>query len=127
MAQQESEDCVVPQGRRKPSVTRGVEPREGGKAVPVKEADQRQQLLFATAENARVKRGAEGALAVDRSTMRTHKVPKAKGKQRQAGPATMEEAKATHHRPSPHSPGCQPANGMAPSLRGAQVPVGPEP
>lgn len=91
MAQQESEDRVVPHGRRKSSSTRDVERREGGKAVPVEEADQRQLLLFATAESPRVLRGAESAGGVDLSTTATHKVPKAKRKPLQAGPATMTE------------------------------------
>lgn len=91
MTQQESEDRVVPEGRRKPSPTCGIESRGGGKAVPVEEVDQRQLLLFATAECPRVARGADSAKAVDRSTARAHKVPKAKRKPLQASPATMNE------------------------------------
>jgi RNA-directed DNA polymerase len=91
MAQQESEDRVVPQGRRKPSPTRGVEHRGGGKAVPVEEADQRQLLLFATADNPRPGRGAQRTEAGDRFPEQVRRAPKAKIKQRQAGPATMEE------------------------------------
>ena len=47
MAQQDPEDRVVPEGRRKPSPTHGVEPRGGGKSVPIEEVDQQQLLLFA--------------------------------------------------------------------------------
>lgn len=90
MTPQKSEDCVVPQGRRKPSPTRGIECPGGGKAVPVKEVGQQLLLVFATAENPR-EGGAEGAGAGDRSTARAHKVPKAKARPEQAGPATMEE------------------------------------
>lgn len=91
MTQQESEDRVVPEGRRKSSPTRGTESRGGGRAVPVKEADQRQQLLFATAENPRAARGAERVDGTDLSMSKASKVPKAKGKPLQANPATMTE------------------------------------
>lgn len=91
MAQQESEDRTVPQGRRKPSPTGGAEPRGGGKAVPVEEADRRQPLLFATADNPRHGRGAGRTRTGDRSPVRARPAPKAKSKRRQAGPATMEE------------------------------------
>jgi len=91
MAQQESEDRTVPQGRRKPSPTGGVEPRGGGKAVPVEEVDRRQPLFFATADNPRRGRGADRTRSGDRSPARVRPAPKAKSKRRQAGPATMEE------------------------------------
>ena len=91
MTQQKSEDRVVPEGRRKSISTRGVEPPGGGKAIPVEGEDQQLKLLFATAENPRVRRGAAGARNPDLSGAGARKVPKAKGKPRRAGPARMEE------------------------------------
>lgn len=91
MAQQESEDRVVPQGRRKPSPIHGVESRGGGKAVPVEKAVQQQLLLFATADNPRVERGAARHEIGDRSPTTSRATPKATSKQRRAGSATMEE------------------------------------
>lgn len=89
MAQQKSEDRIAPQGLRKSSVTRGVERSGGGRAVPVKEADQQLLLAFATAESPRKSRGAESARATDLSVVKAHKVPKAKVNRELAGPATM--------------------------------------
>lgn len=92
MAQQKSENCVVPEGRRKPVRTAGHERPRGGKAVPVKEADQQLPLPFATADNPRAPaREAARIDTVDRSTAKTRAVPKAKVKLQQTGPATMEE------------------------------------
>jgi RNA-directed DNA polymerase len=91
MTHQKSEDREVPEGRRKPSPTRGAERPGGGKAIPVKERNQQLLLAFATAENLPPTSRAESAATVDLSTGKTHKAPKAKDKQRIAGPATMEE------------------------------------
>lgn len=91
MARQKSEDCTVPEGRRKSSPTRRGRPGGGGRAVPVEEVDGQLTLIPATAENPRAKRGAEGARAADRSAVRARKVPKAGSKRGQVGPATMEE------------------------------------
>lgn len=91
MTQQESEGRVVPEGRRKPVQTRGVEHRGGGKAVPVKEAGQQLLMPFATAENPRSTRGAKGAGKADRSALKARKVPKAKSTSKVAGPASMEK------------------------------------
>ena len=91
MTPQKSENRVVPQGRRKPVPTRGVESPGGGKAVPVKGVDQQFRLAFATAENPRRGRGAEVAGKRDQSRARARKVPKAWAKQNQTGPARMEE------------------------------------
>ena len=85
MVPQESEDRVVPQGRRKPFPTREVEPRGGGKAIPVEEADRQQLLLFATADNPPRGRGADLTKTGDRSPIKARSAPKAKSKQRQAG------------------------------------------
>ncbi len=92
MAQQKSEDRIAPQGRRKSSVTRGLERSGGGRAVSVKEADRQLLLAFATAESPRKRRGAESARSTDRSVAKAHKVPTAKVNRKPAGPATMEEA-----------------------------------
>ena len=91
MAQQKSEDRIVPEGRRKSVPTRGVECRGGGRAVPVKGVDRQLMLPFATAENPRTARGAEGVEGPDLSVSEPRKVPKAKVKRRRAGPARMEE------------------------------------
>lgn len=91
MTQQKSEDCVVPEGRRKPAPTRGVENHGGGKAVPVKGVVQQLELAFATAENPR-QRGAEGVEGANLSASEARKVPKAKYKRERTGPARkMEE------------------------------------
>jgi hypothetical protein len=50
MAQQKSEDCVVPQDRRKTVQTRGTERLGGGKAVPVNQQARQLRLRFGTAE-----------------------------------------------------------------------------
>jgi RNA-directed DNA polymerase len=91
MTQQESENRVVPEGRRKPVPTRRTEHSEGGKAVPVKEAGQQLLMPFATAENPRGARGAEGAGEADRSASKARKAPKAKGTSKEPGSASMEE------------------------------------
>ena len=88
MDQQKSENRVVPEGQRKLVPTRAL---GGGKAVPVRGADQQLVLAFATAESPRVSRGADGVDGADLSAPKTRKVPKAKVKARRAGPATMEE------------------------------------
>ncbi len=99
MAQQKSEDCIVPEGRRKPAPTRGVERPGGGKAVPVKEADRQLLLAFATAESPRQRRGAEGVVGKDLSLQAARKAPKAKVKPKQAGSARMEAIWATNLAP----------------------------
>lgn len=91
MAQQKSEDRIVPEGLRKLAPTRGSERPGGGRAVPVKGEDQQLLLSFATAENPRRKGGAEGVVAPDPSGAKAHKAPKAEDKQGSAGPARMEE------------------------------------
>ena len=92
MTQQKSEDRTVPEGRRKPTPTQGVEPPGGGTAVPVKGVDQQLTLDFATAGNPRGHpRRAENADIPDRSGRTASEAPKAKVKPRRAGPARMEE------------------------------------
>jgi group II intron reverse transcriptase/maturase len=91
MTQQKSEDREVPQDRRKPVETRGVERPGGGKAVPVKDVDPQLSLPFATAESTRNRREPEGATKADRSALAASKVPKAGGKRSEVGPAWMEQ------------------------------------
>ena len=91
MTQQKSEDCIVPEGRRKSAPTRGIERPGGGMAVPVKGEGRQLMLPFATAENPRQNRGTESLPIPDLSDVGVHKVPKAKDKLRRAGPARMEE------------------------------------
>ena len=91
MTQQKSEDCIVPQGRRKSVPTQGVERPGGGRAVPVKGEGRQLKLPFATAENPGPGPGAENVEGLDRSRLKARKVPKARGKRRRAGPARMEE------------------------------------
>jgi RNA-directed DNA polymerase len=90
MTQQESEDCIVPEGLRKLTPTRGLERPGGGKAVPVEEESQQLMLPFATA-GIPLHGGADGVHKPDRSGARTRKVPKASVKQRKVGSAMMEE------------------------------------
>ena len=91
MAQQKSEDRIVPKERRKPFPTRGTEQLGGGKAVPVKEEDRQLRLSFVPAENPLNQSGAQRAKTADRSAKEAHKVPKAKVKLGRADPARMEE------------------------------------
>lgn len=91
MTQQKSEDCVVPEDRRKSVSTRGPERPGGGKAVPVEGVDMQLMLTFATAEIPRAARGAEGTTAPGRPGKAVRKAPKASVKPGNAGPARMEE------------------------------------
>jgi hypothetical protein len=91
MAQQKSEDRVVPKGRRKSTPTREIEQPGGGRAVPVKGEGQQLMLPFATAENPQQQSGARRTRVPDRSGLRVQMAPKAKGKVGRAGPARMEE------------------------------------
>ena len=90
MAQQESEDRMVPKAPGNRSQTRDTRSTGGGKAVPVKEEERQQRLKFVAAENSR-QRGAEGRRDEDRTTSRLQKVRKTKGKPKRVGPARMEE------------------------------------
>lgn len=89
MTHQKSENRIVPEGRRKAVQSRRV--FGGGKAVPVKGEVRQLVLNFATAENPREKRGAESAESPDQFEREARKEPKAEGKERKDGPATMEE------------------------------------
>lgn len=90
MAQQKSEDRDKPQGRRKPVVTREIESRAGGEAIPVDEAP-KQLLLFTGTADALAH--ASGRGEADRSLERpaTHAVPKPMNREKRATVATMDE------------------------------------
>jgi group II intron reverse transcriptase/maturase len=90
MAQQKSEDRDKPHARRKPVVTREVEPRAGGEAIPVDEAP-KQLLLFAGTADALAP--ASGRGEADRSPERpaTRAAPKPATREETATAATMDE------------------------------------
>ena len=92
MAQQKSERCTVPQGRRKPVPTRGAERPGGGKAAPVNERTWQLGLPFETAEeHAAQAASTDGGAATGLPVPVTHAEPKSKGKEKTATSATMEE------------------------------------
>ena len=91
MAQQKSENRILPKGRRKTPPTRVLERLGGGKAVPVKGVNRQLPLFFTTAENPRPRRGADGGRKPDLSGAGSRKVPKVKNTCRRAGSARMEE------------------------------------
>jgi hypothetical protein len=89
MTQQKSEDRDKPQGRRKSAVTREVESRAGGEAIPVDEAP-KQLLLFAETADALVR--ASGRDEADRSLERpaTTAAQKPATREKTARAATMD-------------------------------------
>jgi RNA-directed DNA polymerase len=89
MTRQKSEDCIKPQGRRKPGVTRGDESRGGGEAVPVNEQPRQLGLRFETAEQY-AKAKADGARVSHRRATRAHAEPKSKRREGGVLAATME-------------------------------------
>lgn len=88
MAQQKSEDRIVPQGQGNLAPTRGVEHRGGGKAVPVDEQVMQLELPIATAENPQ---GAAREVVSDLSDNARTGAPKASGKGQARTPATIDE------------------------------------
>jgi len=90
MTRQKSEDCIKPQGRRKPVVTRGVESLGGGEAVPVNEQPRQLGLRFETAEQY-AKAEADGARVTPRRVSRARAEPKSKRKEEGVLAATLEE------------------------------------
>jgi RNA-directed DNA polymerase len=92
MARQKSEDRTVPQGRRKAVVTRRVEKRGGGKAIPVDEQTRQLGLPFGTAEvrEAKAERVDGGAAAGLLAAAPCAK-PKPKSKEKTVALVTMEE------------------------------------
>jgi RNA-directed DNA polymerase len=89
MTRQKSEDCIKPEGRRKPEVTRGIESRGGGEAVPVDEQPRQLGLRFETAEQY-AKAEADGARVVHRRATRVHAEPKSRCRETGVLAATME-------------------------------------
>ena len=88
MAQQKSEDRVVPEGGVMPAERAGSSPGGQGKAVPVEETAVQLSLPIATAENPR---GATRRRTRDRLGEIRAGAPKAIDKTGTAAPATMEE------------------------------------
>jgi RNA-directed DNA polymerase len=88
MAQQKSEDRVVPEGGVMPAERVGSSPGGRGKAVPVEETAVQLRLPIATAENPK---GATRRRTRDRLGEIRAGAPKAIGKTGTAAPATMEE------------------------------------
>jgi group II intron reverse transcriptase/maturase len=88
MAQQKSEDRVVPDGGVMPAQPAGSSPGGQGKAVPVEETVSQLALPIATAENPQ---GATRWAASDRSGAGRAGVPEAIVKAGNATPVTMEE------------------------------------
>lgn len=93
MTRQNKEDPAVPEGGRKAVPTRDVEPREGGKGIPVAQQVKQLVLSFETAEHPKPARdeGPTTERKVRRSTPATLAVPKSEDKAEQATPATMME------------------------------------
>ena len=88
MAQQKSEDRVVPEGGVMPAERAGSSPGGQGKAVPVEETAVQLGLPIATAENPK---GATRRRTRDRLGAIRAGAPKAIDKMETAAPATMEE------------------------------------
>jgi RNA-directed DNA polymerase len=88
MAQQKSEDRVLPEGGVMPAERAGSSPGGQGKAVPVDETALQLELPIATAESPR---GATRRTTRDRLGAVRAGVPKAIGNANTAAPATMEE------------------------------------
>jgi RNA-directed DNA polymerase len=88
MAQQKSEDRVVPEGGVMPAERIGSSPGGQGKAVPVEEAAVQLGLPIATAENPK---GATRRRTRDRLGAIRAEAPKAIDEDGTAAPATMEE------------------------------------
>jgi RNA-directed DNA polymerase len=88
MAQQKSEDRVVPEGGVMPVERAGSSPGGQGKAVPVEETTVQLSLPIATAENPK---GATRRRSWDRLGEIRAGAPKAIGKTGTASSATMEE------------------------------------
>ena len=93
MTRQKSEDCIRPQGRRKPVVTRSTERTGGGKAVPVNERTRQLGLFLETAEEPdRQRAGADSEVAGHPRRATTRAEPKSRSKAETISPATMEGA-----------------------------------
>src|SRR5450631_1824548 len=118
MAQQKSEDRVVPEGGVMPVERAGSSSGGQGKAVPVEETAVQLSLAIATAENPK---GATRRRTRDRLGVLRAGVPKAIGKAKKAAPATMVVAPDPPHGAMGMIRGREPAGGGGhnPSSRGA--------
>jgi hypothetical protein len=110
MAQQKSEDRVVPEGGVMPAERAGSSSGGQGKAVPVEETAVQLRLPIATAENPT---GATRRRSRDRRGEIRAGAPKAIGKTGSAASATMEEVayrltdallKVASNKGAPHNP-----------------------
>ena len=90
MAQQKSEDRDKPAGRRKPVVTRAVEKRAGGEAIPVDEVPE-QLLLFADTADAPARAGGCREAVRPVRTSATPAAPKSADKDKQARATMMKD------------------------------------
>jgi len=88
MAQQKSEDRVVPEGGVMPAERAGSSPGGQGKAIPVEETAVQLRMPIATAENPK---GATRRKTRDRLGAVRAGAPKAIVNPEMAAPATMEE------------------------------------
>jgi RNA-directed DNA polymerase len=88
MAQQKSEDRVLPEGGVMPAERAGSSPGMQGKAIPVEEAAGQLRLPIATAENPK---GAARGACTDLSVDREARVPEAIVNVENVTPVTMEE------------------------------------
>lgn len=93
MTRQNKEDPAIPEGGRKAAPTRDVEPRGGGKGIPVNQQVEQLGLFSETAEHPKPLRGrgADGGAEVHRCTSATRAVPKSEHKDEKKKPATMDE------------------------------------
>jgi len=92
MARQKSEDRIVPKGRRKAVPTRGGEPHEGGKAIPVDKQARQLGLFFETAEVGEAQASqVDGGAAAGLPAALPRATPKSRNKERTVALATMEE------------------------------------
>jgi RNA-directed DNA polymerase len=92
MAQQKSEDSIVPEGRRKPVSTHNSKQYGGGKRVPVNKQAQQLRLPFASAEypeNRKVK-GANAEAETSQLDPATSEAPKAEDQKEGSASATID-------------------------------------
>jgi hypothetical protein len=94
MTRQKSENREVPQGRRKPVETQGVERVEGGKAIPVKERPRQLGLRFETAEEF-AQADTDGGTVSHRRRTGPLAAPKSKSKEKEVLAATLEQVTAS--------------------------------
>lgn len=90
MTRQKSEDRDKPQGRRKPVVTREVEPHAGGEAIPVDEVPKELSLFAGTAEGFAQANADDGTVR-SRERPVTHAAPKPAARRQNTTVVTMDE------------------------------------